>query len=290
MRYCLAFLLFSFFFSLQSQKNTLLWEVSGNGLEKPSYLFGTIHLQDKRVFCFSDSMLIAFDKSDILALEIVMDFSDPKAIIEKIMIKDESKSLKNLLTKQQYKKVKKAVSKNLDVTMVLMMDKILPVLIAAELMSSQTHKDEKYPMDLYLQKQAEKKEKKLFSLESIDSQYAVLDKISIENQKEELLAVVDSMEVYKQITDSMITLYQQQNIEALYCITNNYNSSFDEAWQEKLLDKRNVAMVTKLKEKMKEGSVFVAVGAGHLPGATGLIFLLKAQGYTVRPVYSTCTK
>jgi len=127
-------------------------------------------------------------------------------------------------------------------------------------------------------------------LESIDSQYAVLDKIDIEKQKEELLAVVDSMELYKQITDSMISLYQHQDIESLFCITNNYNSTFDEAWQEELLDKRNLTMVDKLKEKMKEGSVFVAVGAGHLSGATGLISLLKAEGYTVRPLYSNCTK
>ncbi|MFM7024045.1 MAG: TraB/GumN family protein [Flavobacteriales bacterium] len=284
------FLLFLLFASLlKAQQNTLLWEVSGNGLEKPSYLFGTIHLQDKRVFCFPDSVKIAFDSCDVLALEIVMDFSNPQELLSKIMIKDESQSLKNILTKQEYKKVKKAVSKNLDPAMILMMDKILPVLIAAELMSSQTHKDEKYPMDLYLQKQAEKKGKVLYSLESIESQYTVLEKISIEKQKEELLAVVDSMSVYKTLTDSMILLYQQQKIEELYCITNSYNSSFDEAWQEELLDKRNVAMVEKLKEKMKEGSVFVAVGAGHLPGTTGLVFLLNQAGYRVRPVYSQCT-
>ncbi|MCX6182081.1 MAG: TraB/GumN family protein [Bacteroidetes bacterium] len=290
MRFCFIFILFFVFSSLHAQNNTLLWEVSGKGLQKPSYLFGTIHLRDKRVFCFPDSVTIAFENSDVLALEIVMDFNDPKAVLDKIMIKNDSQSLKNLLTKQEYKKVKKTVAKNLDPTMLLVMDKVLPVLIAAELMSSQTEKDEKYPMDLYLQKQAEKKGKMLYSLESIESQYAVLEKISIEKQKEELLAVVDSMAMYKQLTDSMIALYQHQDIEALYCITNSYNSSFDEAWQEELLDKRNVLMVEKLNEKMKEGSVFVAVGAGHLPGATGLIVLLKAQGYTVRPVYSKCTK
>ena len=290
MRFGFIFLLLFAFSSLQSQQNTLLWEVSGNGLEKPSYLFGTIHLRDKRVFCFPDSVLIAFDKSDVLALEIVIDLSDSKAIMDKIMIKDESKYLKKLLTKEEYKKVKKAVAKNLDPAMLLIMDKMLPVLIAADLMGSQTNKDEKYPMDLYLQKQGEKKQKTLYSLESVESQYAVLEKISLEKQKEELLAVVDSMAMYKKLTDSMINLYMHQDIEALYCITNSYNTSFDEEWQEEMLDKRNVGMVAQLKEKMKEGSVFVAVGAGHLPGTTGLIFLLKMQGYTVRPVYSTCTK
>jgi len=290
MRFTLLCFLFFMSIFLHAQKNSVLWEVSGNGLEKSSYLFGTIHLQDKRVFCFPDSVWIVFENIDILALEIVMNFDDPKAIAEKIMIKDQSKSLKNILSKKEYKRVKKSVNKNLGLTMSLMMDKILPMMIAAELMSSQTNKDEKLPMDLYLQKSAEKKQKKLFSLESIDSQFSVLDNIPIDKQKEELLNVVDSMEKYKQLADSMIVLYQQQNIEALYKITDEGSSSFDEALEAELLDKRNKAMVTKLKDKMKEGSVFVAVGAGHLWGDNGLIHLLQMQGYSVRPVYSTCTK
>ncbi|HKO80940.1 MAG TPA: TraB/GumN family protein, partial [Chitinophagaceae bacterium] len=58
----LLFLLFIHFLSIISfsQKttvaNTLLWRISGNGLTRPSYLFGTIHLTDKRVFNFGDSL------------------------------------------------------------------------------------------------------------------------------------------------------------------------------------------------------------------------------------------
>ena len=50
--------------------NTLLWRISGNGLSKPSYLYGTMHLQDKRLFNFSDSTYAAIEKTEGLALEV----------------------------------------------------------------------------------------------------------------------------------------------------------------------------------------------------------------------------
>jgi len=59
--------------SLQAQSptpKTLLWRISGNGLGKPSYLYGTMHLTDKRLFNFGDSVYKAIEKSDGLAIEI----------------------------------------------------------------------------------------------------------------------------------------------------------------------------------------------------------------------------
>jgi hypothetical protein len=51
-----------------------------------------------------------------------------------------------------------------------------------------------------------------------------------------------------------------------------------------LLKNRNKNWVKQLKEIMKNKSVFVAVGAGHLVGDTGLIRLLKKAGYNVVPL------
>ena len=61
-------------FSQQSRSNyNLLWKISGNGLKKPSYLFGTMHLKDKRVFDFSDSVLVKLDECPAFAMEILPD-------------------------------------------------------------------------------------------------------------------------------------------------------------------------------------------------------------------------
>src|SRR5438552_2490651 len=47
----------------------LLWEITGNGLTKPSYLYGTMHVSNKLAFHLSDSFFIALKNADIVALE-----------------------------------------------------------------------------------------------------------------------------------------------------------------------------------------------------------------------------
>ncbi|MBV9961716.1 MAG: TraB/GumN family protein, partial [Parafilimonas sp.] len=71
-----AFLLFSILnnTSAQLQKPqkypSLFWEISGNGLKKPSYLFGTMHVSNKLAFHLSDSFYNAIQRTDMVALEL----------------------------------------------------------------------------------------------------------------------------------------------------------------------------------------------------------------------------
>src|SRR3954452_24532300 len=48
---------------------SLLWEITGKGLTRPSYLFGTMHVSSKMVFHLSDSFYLAIRNSDVVALE-----------------------------------------------------------------------------------------------------------------------------------------------------------------------------------------------------------------------------
>src|SRR6186713_1410087 len=49
---------------------SLFWEITGNGLVKPSYLFGTMHVSSKMVFHLSDSFYYAMKNVDAVALEL----------------------------------------------------------------------------------------------------------------------------------------------------------------------------------------------------------------------------
>ena len=57
----------------QSSDYNLLWQISGKDLKEPSYLFGTMHLTDKRIFNFPDSLWLAIEASDQFAVEINLD-------------------------------------------------------------------------------------------------------------------------------------------------------------------------------------------------------------------------
>src|SRR5882757_8070481 len=69
-------LLLSLASSLTAQRKTekkypaLLWEITGNGLQKPSYLFGTMHVSSKLVFHLSDSFYLDIKNADVVALEL----------------------------------------------------------------------------------------------------------------------------------------------------------------------------------------------------------------------------
>src|SRR5688500_6581117 len=77
MKYLFIFclLICTFFSSAQNKKQaplkypSLLWEISGKGLKKPSYLFGTMHVSSKLAFHLSDSFYLAIKNADVVALE-----------------------------------------------------------------------------------------------------------------------------------------------------------------------------------------------------------------------------
>src|SRR5688500_10742390 len=97
-------LLFSAAAQKPSYPNTLLWRISGKGLSKPSYLFGTMHLADRRLFHFSDSLYHYLEKADGYAMEV-----DPEeimsALMETLSAPDTSSYLHTGMDKKDFKKV-----------------------------------------------------------------------------------------------------------------------------------------------------------------------------------------
>src|SRR5438105_4186555 len=106
MKYILSFILISAFFLASAQSDTLahtlLWKISGRGLSFPSYLYGTMHSGDDRVFKLMDSALIGFDASQVFAMEINMDSVNNNALAAEMLL-PEGQTLKELLGKDDYK-------------------------------------------------------------------------------------------------------------------------------------------------------------------------------------------
>jgi uncharacterized protein YbaP (TraB family) len=91
------------------------------------------------------------------------------------------------------------------------------------------------------------------------------------------------MATYRQYFDTMLTVYKLQQLEEIEKMFNKSEFGMEDN-KDLLLDRRNKNWVSQLKKIMAAQSVFVAVGAGHLPGKMGLIQLLRKAGYTVKPL------
>lgn len=262
--------------------NTLLWQVSGNGLEKPSYLFGTFHLLCADDIHFSDQLKTALGRSDTVYMELKMD--DPAVIMGGmmyLMMKD-GKTLKDLYTPDQYKRLETFFSDSLK-TPLMMLQRMKPYFLVSMLYPRMMNCKNPSGVEMELMKLVKENHKEIKGLETIQFQASVFDSIPYELQAKELLKNIDSLSETKKDFNVMVNVYKEQRIDTLAIMMNEGDFS-DEKYGELLLTDRNKNWVRELNDIMKKSSVFVAVGAGHLPGKTGLISLLREQGYTVVPL------
>ncbi len=269
------------YFIAQENKG-LLWEISGNSLNTPSYLFGTIHIQDKRVFELSDSVIFAIESTDIFAGELNMDSLSVYALKMLKNFKKEEK-IEDIISEEEYEKLNEFFTQRMGYPL----DKANtqdPTMIYYMLIYDNFEKDMPYSLDEFLFKVAKSNNKQLSSLESFDRQYKVLFDIDSENIKEELLEIVEGgMEKATEIAEGMVEAYSANNIDKIleFAIENYLDDKF---LKDELLIKRNINMSEKIDSLVKFNSAFFAVGAGHLPGEQGLIELLIQKNYKLRPV------
>ena len=263
--------------------NTLLWQVSGNGLAKPSYIFGTFHLLCKGDIQFSEQLKKSLAYADEIYLE--MDMDDPSTMLGGLqyMNMKDGKKLKDLYTDDEYKKVENYFKDSLGMPMMFfqsMKPYFLVALLYPKMMNCKTSSG----VEEELMKIAKENKKEIKGLETIQFQASVFDSIPYQWQAKELLKNIDSFSLYKKEFDTMLVEYKNQQLSAMENLLGKSEFGSDKNYEEILLNKRNRNWVGQLKDIMKKESVFVAVGAGHLVGEKGLLNLLKKEGYTVEPL------
>ena len=276
--FCLCVLTFELY--AQADSTTLLYEVSGLGLKMSSYVFGTIHVRDKRVFKLNDSVWYCFNKSDVIAGELSFDQKELKAFAANEMMMPNGKTLSSLLSAEEYHKVK-VYAKELLGWKAFIVDRIKPIFTVSLLSESSVKSDEKYPLDIYLQEKGKKKKKEIVGIETVAEQMAAIDTISLTEQAEMLLEYVNNPVKSNEDVERIIKLYQQGRLLDLYEMV---FLELDDKTEAALLTKRNHVMVDRVVEMMKTKSVFMAIGSAHLPGEEGVLHLLQEKGYKVRGI------
>lgn len=261
--------------------NTLLWEVSGNGLSKPSYLFGTFHLLCKDDIHFSEQLKKAMQNSDTVYMELKMD--DPSVLLGGLLymnMKGDT-TLKTLYSDADYKKIETYFNDSLH-TPLLLLQKMKPNLLVALLYPKMMDCGNPASIEEELLKMAKGYKKEIKGLETVQFQASVFDSIPYSVQAKELMNNIDSFSTYKKQFDTMVSLYKKQQLQSLDTLSANDKDTKD--YEDILLNNRNKNWVSQLSILMKKESLLVAVGAGHLPGKHGLISLLREKGYTVKPL------
>jgi uncharacterized protein YbaP (TraB family) len=275
-------------FAQKQSDLTLLWKISGKGLEKASYLFGTIHMICKEDALLSDSLQKAISQSDDVYLEVDMDnMFEMLGAMKSLKMRDDT-MLSDLLSKDEYEKVRAYFEAKKGMIPFSMIESYKPMLVQSMLMENSAVCDESVAMEQVIMQAAKRYKKQIKGLESLAYQASIFDSIPYQLQAAQLVKMLDSAssgkDNWEEEYENMMKAYKEQNLEELDKLINSSDETNLPNFKALLLDNRNKNWVKKLVELMPGKSLVVAVGAGHLPGDMGVINLLRKEGYKVTPV------
>jgi uncharacterized protein YbaP (TraB family) len=266
----------------ETDRNSLLWKISGNGISSPSYIFGTIHLIPEKDYFFSDKMKEAFNECKTLALEIDIDIplKEQMAIAQKAIIPD-NKTVENFMTSEEFNDYKSYIIDSLKIkeSRFNQIQRIKPIFSVGIILNDMLENPVAY--EKKLNKMADKNKMNIVGLETIEYQINILDSIDIQTQVSEIFVKnlhSNPLEEYK----LMLDIYKSQNVDKLIEISQE--DEFFTKIENNLVTKRNNNWIPIIKSLISKNSTFIAVGSAHLSGKNGILEKLKNEGYTITPV------
>lgn len=288
--FAIALLLFSLapIQASRAQKDTgngIFWEISGKGLTRPSYLFGTYHLLSGAYLNKLPNVKAAFEGADGVVVESEIDSSKLMQMLPMLVMQD--KKLSDLVSKEDYDMLASEVQQSTG-TPIELMAQLKPIFITLMLTVtyakagrlSELEESDGSSLDSHIAKVARQKKQGVSAFESMEEQMHLLfDHHPVEEQARQLVEFVKLKDEMVTAQDELLGLYLREDLDGLYTLYQKYEKQFGESsW---LLDDRNENWIKQLPAILEEGSQFIAVGALHLAGNKGLVELLRKQGYTV---------
>jgi uncharacterized protein YbaP (TraB family) len=239
----------------------------------------------------SDSLQTAISNTDRVYLEVDLDnMLEMLGVMTKMKMRNDT-TLADLLTKEEYQKVKAFFNEKGGILPFSMLETYKPLLAASTLMESSMACKAPVAMEQLIMKEAKSKGKGIKGLETMAYQMSIFDSIPYKLQAKQLVSYVDN---YGKKSDNsefeaLTKAYRNQELEKLENLTKDDDMGMAN-FSDILLYNRNSNWVKKLGELLVSNSLVIAVGAGHLPGDKGVINLLRKAGYKVEPVKNDMIK
>jgi uncharacterized protein YbaP (TraB family) len=238
----------------------------------------------------SDSLKSAISSADKVYLELDMDdMFQMLGAMSHMTMRDDT-TLADLLSPDDYKKVKTYFENKGGLMPFSMMEKFKPLLIESLIMEQSGECENMVVMEQLIMEEAKESDKEIKGLETMDYQLGIFDKIPYKLQAQQLVKVVDNNDETNDENEMKILTqaYRDQQLDKMDELTKMDPSIHDFA--DLLLYDRNMNWAKKLEGLMAKNSLVVAVGAGHLPGERGVLNLLRKAGYKVEPVKNDMIK
>jgi uncharacterized protein YbaP (TraB family) len=267
-----------------SGENHLLWEISGNAMSAPSYLFGTIHLICPSDLFDQSTFVALFRRVDQLILEVDVTDSAQMSAFDSIAYLPPGRTLSSYYSPEEA-----AVIDSFFVSMfgvpITELDSFHPYLLSSLILMTlpPCYNVVSYEEVCISQFFSYSPSGIVVGLETAQFQLDMMELDSFQMHADDLYGMVQTYDEGALAYEYMLQLYRAQKVDSLYML-----SVFgDPGTAAAMLDDRNAAWMTRIPGLIANRPSFIAVGSAHLGGPNGLLELLSATGYRLTPVQLT---
>lgn len=269
-----------------------LWKISGNGLEKPSYIFGTHHLAPASMADSTAGFAEALAAVDRVYGEVDMSLAMAPAAQMKIasmIMAPADSTLSKVFTAEELAEIDAYLQRAVGPAMTAaMFESYRPIMIDIALEMAMMKRilpdaDPTNPLDGHIQQLARAEGKEVGGLETVEFQSALLYGSSIADQAASLLRTVRSGRDPLADSRMLYARYAEGDLDGLMTVMDRASAMTPEE-ADAMLYNRNSSWVNFLIGILPATSIMIVVGAGHLPGERGVINLLRKAGFSVNPV------
>ena len=269
----------------------VLWKIEDpESSAAPNYVFGTVHVTDRRILNLPMEVRKAFAHARVAVFEIKQRGSD-RALYRDAVLLEPGHSLGDFLNGDQLRRLSKAAEMYGFEEHVLHRFKpwALYTMFSVPPSEAARRNSGNKVLDNSMQTRARDFGVPVYGLETLEEQLALFEGASDEEQTAYLDSVLRQLDGVEAGFESFLQLYLARDIDGIFDLSIESMEAADanawESFQEVFLDRRNVNMVERMQEHLQEGGAFVAIGALHLPGEQGVLNLLQDQGYRLTRVY-----
>jgi uncharacterized protein len=257
------------------RKSSLLWSVISPAGEQ-SWIFGTMHIRDDRVYRFCESLYPIIRQANVYVGEMDLDSGLPA------MEQGPDYNMRAYFRPPIYQKIRHQLEKSFSLD-VSRYDHLHPLMIMSAISQHFLQHDHMVSMDEHLWDYAKSNHLEVRGLESVEEQMALLHEIPPEPLYVQIRAISKYPSKFRKFADRTLVCYLENKLHLLYSMT---KASMHQL-RKKLIYERNRKMVERIKAFPTNRSYFITVGAGHLSGSSGIISLLRKAGYKMAAVNFT---
>ncbi len=263
--------------------NSLLWKLSKDG--KTSFLFGTVHIPDRKFEKLPGPLLESISLCNTIYTEIRPD-AKSQMEMSRAMILPQGRSLETEIGADLYSRLLHVSADHCPQFSSEFIGRMK--VWAAVLLISFPRSSYEKSIDMLIFEQAQMMGKNCEGLESPAEQTALLDSFTADEQTEMLRDAIVEAEAGFPTIDALMNAYLAQDLNDIVRLFAEKEETFSENLKEKyevgIITGRNRLFMERLKDPLAGGGVFIAVGAGHLIGDSGLLATFSEEGFQVEAV------